>query len=64
MIGVLGGLMIGEEAFRIAVQSATRRVVANAGKKTRHYFVLSEGRQPTASSVNGNLNRGALIPNG
>jgi hypothetical protein len=38
MIGVLGGLMVGEEAVRISVKSAAFRIIPQAGEKTSHLF--------------------------
>ena len=40
MVGMFGGLMIGEEAFRIFVEAATLGIVPNAGEKARHSFVF------------------------
>src|SRR4029077_4147508 len=61
MIGMLRGLMVGEEALRIIVESATFRIVPDPGEKARHSFVfLIPGaseitRKPRTSSCSANL---------
>ena len=55
MIGVLRGLMVGEEAFRILVESAAVGVVPEAGEKARHSIVfLMTGFSALALSVSVN----------